>query len=86
MPCSFILSNHIGIKNIIPDISRKPVLLKKSNIFQKIGFALRKAEKLRRLKQFCKVGQHFAGLNLIRYGLQSAALQTVVRNPPTIKN
>jgi len=86
MPCSFILSNHIGIKNIIPDISRKPVLLKKSNIFQKIGFALRKAEKLRRLKQFCKVGQHFAGLNLIRYDLQSAALQTVVRNPPTIKN
>lgn len=71
---------------MIPDISRKPVLLKKSNIFQKIGFALRKAEKLRRLKQFCKVGQHFAGLNLIRYDLQSAALQTVVRNPPTIKN
>ena len=72
---------------MIPDISRKPVLLKKkTNIFQKIKFASRKAEKLTRLKQFCKVGQHFAGLNLIRYGLQSAALQTVVRNPPTIKN
>ena len=74
------------MKNMIPDISRKPAWLKKSNIFQKIGFASRKAEKPRRLKQFCKVGQHFAGLNLIRYGLQSAALQTVVRNPPTIKN
>ena len=74
------------MKNMIPDISRKPALLKKSDIFQKIKFASRKAEKLRRLKQFCKVGQHFAGLNLIRYGLQSAALQTVVRNPPTIKN
>ena len=71
---------------MIPDISRKPALLKKTNIFQKNGFASRKAEKLRRLKQFCKVGQYFAGLNLIRYGLQSAALQTVVRNPPTIKN
>ena len=71
---------------MIPDISRKPALLKKTNIFQKIKFAPRKAEKLRRLKQFYKVGQHFAGLNLIRYGLQSAALQTVVRNPPTIKN
>ena len=71
---------------MIPDISRKPVLLKKTNIFQKIKFTSRKAEKLRQLKQFCKVGQYFAGLNLIRYGLQSAALQTVVRNPPTIKN
>jgi hypothetical protein len=27
------------MKNMIPDISRKPVLLKKSNIFQKIEFA-----------------------------------------------
>ena len=44
---------------MIPDISRKPVLLKKTNIFQKIKFASRKAEKLRRLKQFCKVGQHY---------------------------
>ena len=86
MLCSFILSNHIGMKNMIPDISRKQVSLKKSNIFRGIKFALQKAEKMRRLKQFCKVGQHFAGLNLIRYGLQSAALQTVVRNPPTIKN
>ncbi len=44
------------MKNMIPDISRKPVLLKKTNIFQKIKFASRKTEKLRRLKQFCKVG------------------------------
>ena len=44
------------MKNMIPDISRKAVLLKKTNIFQKIGFVSRKAEKLRRLKQFCKVG------------------------------
>ena len=64
------------MKNMIPDISRKQVSLKKSNIFRGIKFALQKAEKLRRLKQFYKVGQYFAGLNLIRYGLQSAALQT----------
>ena len=42
---------------MIPDISRKPALLKKTNIFQNIGFASRKAEKLRRLQSratFCR--------------------------------